>query len=123
MGLQTTPLSVLKWNTIFLKEFASLAGFLTAARTQPNSACDNIREPDSPPYSSRTISHLDLYQIFTVASCLNHDSCFGVNLLNPKPKSPYPSHVYENKRLRTVHNLGEVPSFGLQINMCFASSW
>lgn len=94
-----TPLSVLKWNTIFLKEFVSFAGFLTAARTQPNLACANVREPDSPPYSSETIRHLALQQIFIVASCLNQDSSLGVNLLNRKPKSLYSSHICENKCL------------------------
>ena len=82
--------------------------------TQCYWAHDSIRETDSPLYSSRTISHLDHHQMFTVAGYLNQDGSLGVNLLNRKPKSPYSSCAYESS-LWTAHNLGEVPSFSLQI--------
>ena len=74
-----TPLSIHKWNTIFLKKFVSLSG---AATTQPHLERDNIRETDTPLYSSRSISHLDGHQIVTVASYLNQNSSLGVNLFN-----------------------------------------
>ena len=82
--------------------------------TQCHWAHDSIRETDSPLYSSRTISHLDHHQIFTVVGYLNQDGSLGVNLLNGKPKSPYSSCAYKSS-LWTAHNLGEVPCFSLQI--------